>query len=121
MPPVRRQPQGATPPCTPKESAMPVEERLEIRITGEDKAALSRRAQAEGVSISTLMRRGIRSVLQRPGRLEPQDAHAIVVLRRRINILAARLDVVDGDLADIAAIRSDVAQAHTDAQDLLER
>ncbi|ODT70914.1 MAG: hypothetical protein ABS75_10880 [Pelagibacterium sp. SCN 63-23] len=100
---------------------MTVDDRLEIRITGEEKAALGQRAKAEGIPVSTLMRRGIRAVLQRPGRLEAQDAGAIVALCRRVNSLAARLDTIGANSDEIRALQRDLAQAHADGRSLLER
>lgn len=100
---------------------MTVDDRLEIRITGEEKATLARRAQAEGVTVSTLIRRGIHSVLQRPGPLETHHARAIVRLRRRVNDLATRLEATGGNGGEVAAMRRDLAQAHADARLLLGR
>ncbi len=97
------------------------DDRLEVRVAAADKAALALRARSEGLTISTLLRRGLRVALDRPVRLEGEDALEVVVLRRRINSIADRLDAIGRRVPEVAAIRADLAQAHADAQVLLGR
>jgi hypothetical protein len=99
---------------------MAVDDRIELRIAAGDKAALSQRAEDEGVTLSTLLRRGIRLVLGRPVRLEGEDALEVVALRRRVNAIAARLDELGEGGAEVMTLRRDIAQVHT-AQALLGR
>lgn len=100
---------------------MSVDDRIEVRISSDEKAILSQRAEAEGVTLSTLLRRGIRSVLGRPVRLEGEDALEVVALRRRVNAIAARLDELGGGRVEVASLQQDLAQVHVDAQALLGR
>ncbi|HDZ75679.1 MAG TPA: hypothetical protein ENH55_23535 [Aurantimonas coralicida] len=100
---------------------MSVDGRIELRITTADKAALNKRAEAEGVTLSTLLRRGIRSVLGLPVRLEGDDAIEVVTLRRRVNALAAQLEDVGRTGTEISAIRRGFAQVHADTHSLLGR
>lgn len=99
---------------------MVVDDRLEVRITSGENGELARRAEAEGVTKSDLIRRGLRMVLGKPVRLEGEDSIEVVNLRRRINAIVARLDTLDGGYA-VAAIRADLKQAHADARALLGR
>ena len=98
-----------------------VNERLQIRVTSADKAALAERAEAEGITLSMLLRRGLRLALGQPVRLNGDDALEVVALRRRINAISSRLDLIERQAPEAIAMRADIAQARADAQALLGR
>jgi hypothetical protein len=81
---------------------------------------LCRRAEAEGVPVSTLLRRAIRTVLNRPQPLSYEQAGEVAALRERVNAIGARLESLPHDPV-VASARRDVAQAHADAHGLLGR
>lgn len=99
---------------------MRINDRIELRIETGMKEALSRRAEVEGVPVSTLLRRAIRTVLNRPQPLSQEQAGEVAALRARVNAIGARLESLPHD-PTVASARSDVAQAHTDAHRLLGR
>lgn len=100
---------------------MSCDDRIEVRIPGGDKAALTLRANAEGVTLSMLLRRAARLLMGQPLRLEAQQALEVMALRRRINAIDARLEAMGIVTPAMAAIQADLAQAHVDAQTLLGR
>lgn len=100
---------------------MLVDKRLQIRVSSADKTALVERAEVEGITLSTLLRRGLRLALGQPVRLEGDDALEVVALRRRINAIACRLDLIEHDVPEAIALRADILRARADAQALLGR
>lgn len=99
---------------------MRIDDRIELRIETGMKEALSRRAEAEGVPVSTLLRRAIRSVLNRPQPLSQEQAGEVAALRSRVNGISSRLEALPHSPA-VVSTRSDIAQAHADAHGLLGR
>lgn len=92
------------------------DKRLEIRLPSREKAAAERAAEERGITVSELLRRSLRGHLSIPEPLSEEDAIAVTGLRRRINLLEARLDT--GDRIGVA---TGLAQARQDAQALLGR
>lgn len=75
-----------------------------------------RAADEQGVTVSALIRRAVRGHLAMPEPLNEEDALAVAALRRRINLMEARLDT-----GERRGLSSDLAQARQDAQALLGR
>jgi hypothetical protein len=99
---------------------MRINDRIELRIETDTKEALALRAEAEGVPVSTLLRRAIRTVLNRPQPLSQEQAGEVAALRARVNAIDNRLEVLGGR-PGVASARSDAAQARIDAHSLLGR
>lgn len=90
--------------------------RLELRLPAREKTTLMRAAEAQGVTVSALIRRAVRGHLSMPEPVSQEDAITIAGLRRRINQIEARIG--GGHYAGLA---SDLGQVRQDAQALLGR
>ena len=92
------------------------DKRFEMRLPEREKAAAEAMADAKGVTVSELMRRALRSYARLPEPLDEAESTCVAALRRRINVLEARLDGGDG-----VGVAAGLAQARADAQALLGR
>ena len=92
------------------------DKRLEVRIPEREKSAAEAMADSKGVTVSELMRRALRSYTGLPEPLDEAESTCVAGLRRRINVLEARLNGGDG-----VGVDAGLAQARADAQALLGR
>jgi hypothetical protein len=105
---------------------MRCDDRLEIRLSAEDKLRVAQHADAARVSLSDFVRHSINDSIS--GRARPSIAQLTEVecLRRRVNSIQARLSRLSetpGIPASVAtailAIGRDLTTAHADSQELL--
>ena len=94
------------------------DKRLEMRLPEMEKAAVEHMAADQGITVSELIRRALRTYAGRPEPLTKEGSACVAALRRRVNALETL--VVDGNSEDVAATAG-LRQARADANTLLRR
>ncbi|MFD1941450.1 hypothetical protein [Paradevosia shaoguanensis] len=94
--------------------------RLELRLPDREKAVLHDYAKAQGVPVSTIVRRGIRAMTGMREPLNETQMLEVVALRKRISAIEARVNAaLSGSVA--ADALADLSMARKDAQTALGR
>lgn len=97
------------------------DDRLEVRIPSEEKSVVEEKAREEGVSVSTIIRRAIRTITGQRPPLSLEQAQHMVILRRHLNAIEDSLNRLGLGAAELASVQADLARARKGVQSLLGR